>query len=97
MTTLLELLQQRNELNEKIEQLKLAEKAVVVKQIQDQIEQYALTVADLFPAKTRGKSKKETKTVAPKYRDPASGAQWSGRGVAPIWIKGQDREKFLIE
>ncbi|WP_232448328.1 H-NS family nucleoid-associated regulatory protein [Burkholderia ubonensis] len=31
-----------------------------------------------------------------KYRDPASGAVWSGRGRAPRWIAGQDRENFLI-
>ncbi|WP_198364282.1 H-NS family nucleoid-associated regulatory protein [Burkholderia ubonensis] len=31
-----------------------------------------------------------------KYRDPASGAVWSGRERTPRWIAGQDREMFLI-
>jgi DNA-binding protein H-NS len=31
------------------------------------------------------------------YRDPKSGATWSGRGRAPAWIaKAKDRSKFLI-
>lgn len=31
------------------------------------------------------------------YRDPASGATWSGRGPAPAWLAGaKDRTKFLI-
>lgn len=31
------------------------------------------------------------------YRDPASGATWSGRGPAPAWLSGaKDRTKFLI-
>ncbi|MFM0260580.1 H-NS family nucleoid-associated regulatory protein, partial [Paraburkholderia sediminicola] len=31
------------------------------------------------------------------YRDPKSGATWSGRGRAPTWIaKAKDRSKFLI-
>lgn len=30
------------------------------------------------------------------YRDPLSGATWSGRGRAPAWI-GSDRARFLIE
>ncbi|ALL71302.1 Low-complexity acidic protein (plasmid) [Paraburkholderia caribensis MBA4] len=35
---------------------------------------------------------------APKYRDPATGATWSGRGRAPAWLAGtKDRTAFLIE
>jgi DNA-binding protein H-NS len=33
----------------------------------------------------------------PKYRDPATGATWSGRGRAPGWIQGKKRERFLIK
>lgn len=34
----------------------------------------------------------------PKYRDPKSGATWSGRGRAPAWLAGaKDPSKFLIE
>jgi len=33
-----------------------------------------------------------------KYRDPKSGATWSGRGLAPAWLAGtKDRSKFLID
>lgn len=36
-------------------------------------------------------------TVAPKYRDPDSGATWPGRGRAPRWIRDvADRTCFLI-
>ena len=32
-----------------------------------------------------------------KYRDPKTGATWSGRGPAPAWLAGtKDRTKFLI-
>ncbi|PRY06004.1 H-NS family nucleoid-associated regulatory protein [Paraburkholderia sp. BL25I1N1] len=32
------------------------------------------------------------------YRDPMSGATWSGRGPAPAWLAGaKDRSKFLID
>lgn len=34
--------------------------------------------------------------VAPKYRDPATGATWTGRGIAPKWIADKDRSKYLI-
>lgn len=33
-----------------------------------------------------------------KYRDPETGATWSGRGPAPAWMaNAKDRAKFLIE
>ncbi|MFM0132772.1 H-NS family nucleoid-associated regulatory protein [Paraburkholderia sediminicola] len=57
------------------------------------------------------KAKKESKAVGAtstkgqpkgpqpaKYRDPKSGATWSGRGPAPTWLAGaKDRTKFLID
>ena len=53
-------------------------------------------------------SRKTTKTAAASpargpigvalYRDPASGAEWTGRGRAPKWIAGhEDRAPFLIK
>ena len=40
--------------------------------------------------------------VAPKYKDPQSGATWSGRGLTPKWLvekekAGAKREEFLIK
>ena len=33
-----------------------------------------------------------------RYRDPKSGASWSGRGPAPAWLAAaKDRTKFLID
>ena len=39
--------------------------------------------------------------VAPKYRDPATGKTWSGRGLQPLWLKhaiaaGAELESFRI-
>jgi DNA-binding protein H-NS len=35
---------------------------------------------------------------APKYRDPKTGATWSGRGRAPAWLASvKDRTRFLID
>jgi DNA-binding protein H-NS len=52
------------------------------------------------PAKT-AKTGGVKKPVAPKYRHPASGATWTGRGKAPLWVveaekNGQPRQQFLI-
>jgi DNA-binding protein H-NS len=34
--------------------------------------------------------------IAPKYRDPESGATWSGLARPPAWIRDRDRSAFLI-
>lgn len=55
------------------------------------------------PSKTKTSvsgAPKERKTVEPKYHNPADTTQtWSGRGVAPAWIKDvakEDRVAYLI-
>ena len=65
-----------------------------VGQAQDIVRKYGLTQEDVFPP-VRGKLSTGSK-VAPKYRDPATGATWTGRGKAPKWIQDQDREQFAI-
>jgi DNA-binding protein H-NS len=48
-------------------------------------------------------SRKGTRTpVAPKFRDPVSGATWSGRGRTPVWLatyleQGKAKDAFAIE
>ncbi|WP_126223498.1 H-NS family nucleoid-associated regulatory protein [Burkholderia ambifaria] len=38
------------------------------------------------------------RTVPPKYRNPQTGATWTGRGLPPAWIaSAKDRNKFLID
>jgi len=51
------------------------------------------------PAKTRTQTRAP---VPPKYRNPETGATWSGRGKAPRWVteaeqEGKSRDDFLIE
>ncbi|MFT0172078.1 H-NS histone family protein [Paraburkholderia mimosarum] len=82
--------------------------------IRDLMHKHGLTVADIegFVAKRRGRKPGVTQPksaaakapraavhhVAPKYADPKTGATWSGRGLAPLWIRDvKDRSKFLIE
>jgi DNA-binding protein H-NS len=58
-------------------------------------DKYSLTPEQVFTA--QGKRGQKSGTKPAKYRDPASGATWSGMGREPVWIKGQSREQFLIQ
>lgn len=73
------------------------EMKIAVREIQKMIAEFDLKPEDVFAGiqrKTRRIRRRAPALV--KYRDPASGAVWSGRGRAPRWIAGQDRENFLI-
>jgi DNA-binding protein H-NS len=83
----------------------------VIERIRGMMEKHGLTVADVAahlgekrgvrayagnskraPVATQSKGK-----LPPKYRDPKTGATWSGHARPPAWIKDvKDRSRYLI-
>ncbi len=95
MATYKELLQQREALTRQIEEARQREIADAVARARALVAEYGLTAQDVFSTRKPGKSGGGGK-VAPKYRDPATGRTWTGRGKAPKWIEGRDRNQFAI-
>lgn len=96
--TLKDLLQQREALEKAIAEARQTEIASAVTKVRELVAEYGLTVQDVFPGRA-GKSaapRASSGKVAAKYRDPATGQTWTGRGKAPKWIDGKDRNQFLI-
>ena len=89
-----ELLAQREQLDKQIKEAIQREKADGIAKAKAIIEQYGLEASDLFSRKAGGRN--PSGKVAPKYRDPATGETWTGRGKAPKWIEGKDRSVFSI-
>jgi len=59
-----------------------------------------ITATPTTKAKAKRKANKASK-VSAKYRDPESGKTWSGRGMAPVWMRehekaGRKRAEFEI-
>jgi DNA-binding protein H-NS len=97
MTTYKELLAQRAELEKQIEAARKDALSSAIAQVRAIVAEYELTEEDVFSKKTPRAASTGTKTVAPKYRDPITGATWTGRGKPPLWIAGKDRLNFLIQ
>ena len=86
---------------------KMADYGITLDELQGPVRKRAGGGSGAKPGRPAGrkaaKSKKRAKRkVAPKYRDPQSGATWSGRGLTPKWLKekekaGGNREEFLIK
>jgi len=85
------LAKQQADLERQISEALQAERAGVLNQIKSLMSEHGITVADLSAKSGRATSGKSTSTagrkVAPKYRDPATGETWSGRGLQPKWLK----------
>jgi len=87
-----ELIEQRKLLDHQILAIQQKEKQEAIDSIKLMIEKHSLSVGDLFSKKINQTNKK----VPAKYRNPATGETWTGRGKAPLWIVGKERETFII-
>jgi len=85
-----ELIAQKAAIEQQIIELRKKDKQTAISRIREIAADYDLTAEDIFGKKTI-KPK-----VAPKYRDPVSGKTWTGRGMPPRWLDGQNRDDFLI-
>lgn len=92
-----ELLQKREALEHEIAQARQNEIASAVTKVRELVAEYGLTAQDVFPGRApKTSAAKAASKVAAKYRDPATGQTWTGRGKAPKWIEGRDRAPFVI-
>lgn len=67
-----------------------------IKQIKDLMQLHGVTVDDLSPARS-AKPAKAKGTVTAQFKNPETGETWTGRGRAPRWLAGQDKEQFRIK
>ena len=95
MSALKELLAQKVAIEQKIAEARHKEVSAAVEQARNLVSEFGLTAEDIFPSSGK-KARKASGKVAAKYRDPLSGATWTGRGKPPRWIANQDRASFEI-
>lgn len=105
MATLESLQAKIQKLQAQAEALAAKKSSAIIEKIRGLMAEHGLTTADIdadIGGKKRGPkpgAKAAAKSSAPaKYRDPKTGATWSGHGRAPGWIANvKDRSKFLVE
>jgi DNA-binding protein H-NS len=105
--TLAEMIAARDELTRQIDELQAATRAEAVRTVAALIAEHDMTAHEVGLVRTRHikpgrkgaptfKQKAKRPPNPPKYRDPKTGATWTGNGKAPAWLNGQDRDEFLI-
>ena len=83
------------ELDEEIERARARERIDAIAKVHSLMDTYAIKHRDLVGRNGR-RGAYIVKVLPARYRDPASGKEWSGRGNAPLWIRGKDRRQFVI-
>jgi DNA-binding protein H-NS len=96
MATYKALKEQAEALARRIEEARLIEVQSVIANIRELAAEYRLSAEDVFGHTRSKRSTRGTSSANVKYRDPLTGAGWSGRGRPPDWIKGKDRNRFLV-
>lgn len=76
------LIEQRNELERQIQEAHKLERKQALKTIKELMAKHGLSFDDIA-RKGNGAGIK----VAPKWKDPISGAAWTGRGKKPLFIR----------
>ncbi|WP_408376742.1 H-NS family nucleoid-associated regulatory protein [Paraburkholderia sp. RL18-085-BIA-A] len=106
MTTLESMQAKIKKLEQQAEALIAKQSSGVIEKIRKLMAEHDLTAADIEGrAGGKGRAKKagaktvtKGSTAAVKYRDPKTGATWSGHGRAPGWIaSAKNRDRFLVD
>ena len=85
--TLSELLAQKAALEKQIAEFQRNQRSEAIKKVKALMAEYGLTMADIGAGKPAPAPKRAgTSKVAAKYRNPATGDTWSGRGLRPKWL-----------
>jgi DNA-binding protein H-NS len=91
-----ELLAQHNALEKQLAEAREKETRLALIEIVQKMREYKITLHELVGRKAPAVSDSGEPESLVKYRDPVTGATWSGRGRAPRWIIGKDRDEFLV-
>ena len=96
MTSYAEYVEQIAKLQSLAEAARKDELSGAIKTIKDLMQLHGITVEDIAGG-SRANPAKVKSTVAPQFKNPETGETWTGRGRAPRWLDGKDKEQFRIE
>lgn len=96
MTTYAEYVQQIAKLQSLAEEARKNEVNGAIQKIEELMELHGVTVQDLAATQRVKSTKAKKGTVAAQFKNSETGETWTGRGRAPRWLDGKDKESYRI-
>ena len=96
MTTYAEYVQQIAKLQSLAEEARKNEINGAIQKIKELMELHGVTVQDLAKTQRVKSTKAKKGTVAAQFKNSETGETWTGRGRAPRWLDGKDKESYRI-
>jgi DNA-binding protein H-NS len=84
--SLADLIAQKEAIERQIRDAQSSQRGEAIAAIRSLMTQHGLTAADIAAKPAATKGTRSGSKVAAKYRDPQSGATWTGRGLKPKWL-----------
>jgi DNA-binding protein H-NS len=95
MSTYQDYQKQIAELQAKAEEARRSEVTEAKAKVRVIMAEYGLTLADIGGG-VKPTPKASRKPVEVKYKDETTGDTWTGRGRAPKWLEGKDKNQYLV-
>ena len=95
MPTYKELLIEQQKLDKEIAQARAEQAGLALARVQDLVAEYGFTAQQVFPW-TPAPVKREKPKAQIRFRNPFTGAGWSGLGREPKWLVGKDRSAYAV-
>jgi len=88
---------QLEKLHKEVAAAREKEIADAILDIKAKIAEYDITPEELGFSSRRANGARKRPPLPARYRNPKTGETWSGRGRAPGWLAGKNRDRFLIK
>ncbi|EGI75854.1 H-NS histone family protein [Hylemonella gracilis] len=84
---------QKASYEKRIAELRQQERDAALQTVRELVAKHKFTAKEISQPTASAQS---ADAVEPKYRNPETGETWSGRGRAPAWLEGANKDEFLV-
>jgi DNA-binding protein H-NS len=88
---------QLEKLHKEVAAAREKEVAQAIADIKEKIAEYEISAEELGFSSRAAATPRKKQPLPARYMNPKTGETWSGRGRAPAWLAGKNRDRFLIQ
>ncbi|EYC50983.1 H-NS histone [Hylemonella gracilis str. Niagara R] len=87
---------QKASYEKRIAELRQQERDAALRTVRELVAKHKFTAKEISQPPAGAAPASPADAVDAKYRNPETGETWSGRGRAPAWLEGANKDQFLL-